>query len=142
CLVTGELEGLRRLLRNLIENAMRYATSGVDVAVLREDAEAVLTVSDDGPGIPAADRERAFDRFVRLDDARSRDETETGGAGLGLAIVRAIARPHGGSAYLEGAPPRLRAGVPLPAAPGQPPPPQSHRRPPPNSKHAPGDPTP
>jgi signal transduction histidine kinase len=73
-------------------------------------------VSDDGPGIPAADRERAFDRFVRLDDARSRDETETGGAGLGLAIVRAIARTHGGSAYLEGAAPGLRAVVRLPAA--------------------------
>jgi len=123
CPVTGEPEGLRRMLRNLIENAMRYATSGVDVAVLREDAEAVLTVSDDGPGIPAADRERAFDRFVRLDDARSRDETGTGGAGLGLAIVRAIARTHGGSAYLEGATPGLRAVVRLPVAPDQPAPP-------------------
>ena len=71
-------------------------------------------MSDDGPGIPAADRERAFDRFVRLDDARSRDEAETGGAGLGLAIVRAIARTHGGSAHLEGAAPGLRAVVRLP----------------------------
>jgi signal transduction histidine kinase len=114
CVVTGEVEGLRRLLRNLIDNAMRYAKSGVEVAARREGGEAVLTVSDDGPGIPAADRERAFDRFVRLDDARSRDETQTGGAGLGLAIVRAIARTHGGSAYLEGGIPGLRAVVRLP----------------------------
>jgi signal transduction histidine kinase len=123
CVVTGEVEGLRRLLRNLIDNAMRYAKSGVEVAAHREDEEAVLTVSDDGPGIPAGDRERAFDRFVRLDDARSRDETQTGGAGLGLAIVRAIARTHGGSAYLEGGTPGLRAVVRLPMAPEPPSPP-------------------
>jgi signal transduction histidine kinase len=119
CVVTGDVEGLRRLLRNLIENALRYAKSGVEVTARREAGEAVLTVSDDGPGIPSADRERAFDRFVRLDDARSRDETETGGAGLGLAIVRAIARTHGGSAHLESATPGLRAVVRLPAVPDQ-----------------------
>ena len=119
CVVTGDEEGLRRLLRNLIDNALRYAKSGVEVTARREAGEAVLTVSDDGPGIPSADRERAFDRFVRLDDARSRDETETGGAGLGLAIVRAIARTHGGSAHLEDAAPGLRAVVRLPAAPDQ-----------------------
>jgi signal transduction histidine kinase len=114
CVVTGEAEGLRRLLRNLIDNAMRYAKSGVEVAARREGSVAVLTVSDDGPGIPEADRERAFDRFVRLDDARSRDETQAGGAGLGLAIVRAIARTHGGSAHLEGGTPGLRAVVRIP----------------------------
>lgn len=114
CVVTGEGEGLRRLLRNLIDNAMRYAKSGVEVAAGRDDSEAVLTVSDDGPGIPEADRERAFDRFVRLDAARSRDETQAGGAGLGLAIVRAIARAHGGSASLEGGTPGLRAVVRIP----------------------------
>ena len=114
CVVTGDPDGLRRLLRNLIDNALRYAKSRVEVAAHREDSEAVLTVSDDGPGIPEADRERAFDRFVRLDDARSRDETQAGGAGLGLAIVRAIARNHGGSAYLEGRTPGLRAVVRIP----------------------------
>jgi len=119
CAVTGDEEGLRRLLRNLIDNALLYAKSGVEVTARCEAGEAVLTVSDDGPRIPSADRERAFDRFVRLDDARSRDETETGGAGLGLAIVRAIARTHGGSAHLEGAAPGLRAVVRLPAAPDQ-----------------------
>ena len=120
CVAIGEVEGLRRVLRNLIDNALRYAKSGVEVDARREAGEAVLTVSDDGPGIPPADRERAFDRFVRLDDARSRDGAETGGAGLGLAIVRAIARTHGGSAYLVGASPGLRAVVRLPAAPDQP----------------------
>ena len=121
CVVTGDPDGLRRLLRNLIDNALRYAKSRVEVAAHREDSEAVLTVSDDGPGIPEADRERAFDRFVRLDDARSRDETQGGGAGLGLAIVRAIARTHDGSAYLEDSTPGLRAVVRIPvqnAAPG------------------------
>ena len=114
CVVIGDADGLRRLLRNLIDNALRYAKSKVEVAAHREDSEAVLTVSDDGPGIPEADRERAFDRFVRLDDARSRDETQGGGAGLGLAIVRAIARNHGGSAYLEGWTPGLHAVVRIP----------------------------
>jgi len=74
CVVTGEVEGLRRLLRNLIDNALRYAKSGVEVTARREAGEAVLTVSDDGPGIPPADLERAFDQFVRLDDDRAEDQ--------------------------------------------------------------------
>ncbi len=116
CVVTGDPDGLRRLLRNLIENSMRYAKSGVDVTARRDGEEVVLTVADDGPGIPAKDRERAFGRFVRLDAARSRDEDEAGGSGLGLAIVRAIALAHGGSARLEDASPGLCAVVRLPAA--------------------------
>jgi signal transduction histidine kinase len=116
CVVTGDLDGLRRLLRNLIDNALRYAKSGVDVTARRDGEEVVLTVSDDGPGIPAKDRERAFDRFVRLDAARSRGEHEPGGSGLGLAIVRATALAHNGSARLEDASPGLRAVIRLPAA--------------------------
>jgi signal transduction histidine kinase len=116
CVVTGDLDGLRRLLRNLIDNALRYAKSGVDVTARRDGEEVVLTVSDDGPGIPARDRERAFDRFVRLDAARSRGEHEPGGSGLGLAIVRATALAHNGSARLEDASPGLRAVIRLPAA--------------------------
>lgn len=116
CVVTGDAEGLRRLLRNLIDNALRYAKSGVGVTARREPGHVVLTVTDDGPGIPAKDRDRAFDRFVRLDEARSRDEDETGGAGLGLAIVRATALAHGGWARLEDAAPGLRAVIRLPAA--------------------------
>ncbi len=116
CVVTGEEEGIRRLLRNLVENSLRYAKSGVDVAARREGEDVVITVADDGPGIPARDRERAFGRFVRLDAARSRDEHEAGRSGLGLAIVRATALAHGGSARLEDAAPGLCAVIRLPAA--------------------------
>jgi signal transduction histidine kinase len=116
CVVNGDAEGLRRLLRNLIDNALRYAKSGVHVTTRREAGDVVLTVTDDGPGIPAGDRERAFGRFVRLDEARSRDEDSISGAGLGLAIARATALAHGGSASLEDASPGLRAVVRLPAA--------------------------
>ena len=119
-LVAGDRDAIDRLLVNLIDNAVRYAKSQVTVAVRREDAEVTLTVTDDGPGIPDADLERAFDRFARLDDARSRDGDEGGGAGLGLAIVRATAQAYGGTAHLESgapaaSPPGLRAVVRLPA---------------------------
>ncbi|HEY8979364.1 MAG TPA: ATP-binding protein, partial [Streptomyces sp.] len=92
--VPGSRGQLTRLLANLLDNAARHARTGVEVTVRREGADAVLTVADDGPGVPLADRERIFERFVRLDDARSRDD---GGAGLGLAIARDIAVRHGGS---------------------------------------------
>jgi signal transduction histidine kinase len=120
CLVTADRNALDRLLVNLIDNAVRYAKSRVVVTVRREGAWVVLDVADDGPGISAADRERAFDRFARLDRARSRDGAEDGGAGLGLAIVRATATAYGGTARLEPAapdaqPPGLRAVVRLPA---------------------------
>ena len=89
------------------------------MSVGRDGRWAELAVTDDGPGIPEADRERAFDRFARLDDARSRDGAEAGGAGLGLAIVRATAQAYAGTAHLESAPDGasgLRAVVRLPAA--------------------------
>jgi signal transduction histidine kinase len=105
---------LERILVNLVENAVRYARSRVEVTVQRSGGDAVLTVTDDGPGVPAADRERVFERFTRLDDARSRD---AGGSGLGLAIVRELVRAHGGDVHLEDAQPGLRAVVRLPAAP-------------------------
>jgi signal transduction histidine kinase len=121
CLVAASRDALDRLLVNLVDNAVRYAKSWVSVAAWREGAWVVLSVADDGPGIPIADRERAFDRFARLDSARSRDRAEDGGAGLGLAIVRATAEAYGGTARLEDAapgasPPGLRAVVRLPAA--------------------------
>ncbi|MEV7092211.1 ATP-binding protein [Amycolatopsis sp. NPDC051045] len=96
--VGGHRSRLERLVRNLVDNAQRHAVSHVTVTVSSEAGQAVLTVDDDGPGIPEADRERVFDRFVRLDDARDRDE---GGSGLGLAIVADIARAHGGTAAVE-----------------------------------------
>jgi signal transduction histidine kinase len=125
-LVAGDWARLDRLLVNLVDNAVRYAKSAVLVSVGRAGAWAELTVTDDGPGIPAADRERAFGRFARLDDARSRDGDEAGGAGLGLAIVRATAQAYGGTAALGPASPTgsggsgsasgLRAVVRLPLA--------------------------
>ena len=93
--VSGHRSRLERLVRNLVDNAERHARSSVVVEVSTVDSAAVITVTDDGPGIPAEDRERVFDRFVRLDDGRDRDE---GGSGLGLAIVADIARAHGGTA--------------------------------------------
>jgi signal transduction histidine kinase len=112
CLVTGDPDALSRLLVNLLDNAVRHAASTVRVSVCAEHGWAVLVVTDDGPGIPAEDTERAFGRFSRLDDARSRDGEE--GAGLGLAIVRATAEAHGGSVTLGDAGPGLRATVRLP----------------------------
>lgn len=113
-MVRGDPAGLARMLGNLVDNAVRHATSAVRVAVRRDGDRIELTVTDDGPGIAAADRERVFARFTRLDEGRSRDE---GGAGLGLAIVRETARAHGGDAHLEDAHPGLRAVIRLPAIP-------------------------
>ncbi|MFE9424941.1 sensor histidine kinase [Kitasatospora sp. NPDC006697] len=87
-----------RLVRNLLDNAVRHAATTVTVRLRTADGWAELTVDDDGPGIPAADRERVFDRFVRLDSARHR---AAGGAGLGLALVRTIAAGLGGTAAAE-----------------------------------------
>jgi signal transduction histidine kinase len=121
CLVAGDRDSLDRLLVNLLDNAARYAKSQVTVTVCREGEWAVLTVADDGPGIPPAYVERAFDRFARLDTARNRDGDEAGGAGLGLAIVRATARARGGDVRLEPAGPDplwpgIRAIVRLPTS--------------------------
>lgn len=104
----GDREAVARVLRNLLENALRHATSQVTVEV--DDGRVV--VDDDGAGIPAADRERVFERFVRLDDARERD---AGGSGLGLAIARELAREGGGDVDLDRAPAGgLRAVLMLP----------------------------
>jgi signal transduction histidine kinase len=114
CPVIGDPEALRRMLVNLVDNAVRYARSRVTVAA-RPSGDAVLvTVTDDGLGIPAREAERAFERFTTLDDARARRDGDVTGAGLGLAIVRATAHAHGGRAWLEDAEPGLRAAVRLP----------------------------
>ena len=106
---------LRRVLVNLTSNAVRHARSRVCLdAVAAADGRVVLRVTDDGPGIPAADRERVFERFARLDDARSRD---AGGSGLGLPIVAELVTRAGGEIALTDAPEGgLRALVTLPAA--------------------------
>jgi hypothetical protein len=90
-----------RVLRNLVDNARRHARSRVVVTVARHGDAAVIEVSDDGPGVPAADRARVFERFVRLDDARARSD---GGSGLGLAIVAEVVAAHGGTVELADAP--------------------------------------
>jgi len=96
-LVTGREEELARMLRNLLDNASRYARDHVVVTVAQPEPGLVrVEVRDDGPGIPPADRERVFERFARVDEARDRGH---GGAGLGLAIARDIAVRHGGSLY-------------------------------------------
>ncbi|WP_309094252.1 ATP-binding protein [Streptomyces sp.] len=92
--VVGSRGQLGRVLANLLDNAQRHARSAVTVSVRREGGRAVVGVADDGDGVPEADRERIFERFVRLDTARSRDD---GGAGLGLAIARDVAVRHGGT---------------------------------------------
>jgi signal transduction histidine kinase len=92
--VGGDAAGLRRVLRNLGDNAARHAASHLAFSVAEGDGLVVLAVDDDGPGIPEADRERVFERFVRLDDARARDD---GGSGLGLAIVAELVAAHGGT---------------------------------------------
>ena len=92
--VTGDARQLDRLVVNLVANARRHAASTVAVGVTATGGVAQLTVDDDGPGIDPADRERVFERFVRLDEARSRD---AGGSGLGLALCAEICRLHGGA---------------------------------------------
>lgn len=93
-LIAGHPDQLRRVVINLIENAVRHAQAQVHVKLAERDGLVELAVGDDGAGIPAPDRERVFDRFVRLDDARARGD---GGSGLGLAISAEIASSHGGS---------------------------------------------
>jgi heavy metal sensor kinase len=110
--VAGSEPLLFRVLFNLGENAIKYAGSGerVEIAVRAEGARALLVVADTGPGIPAADRARVFDRFFRGDPARAR-----GGTGLGLALVRSIVLLHGGEIRSEGRSPRgSRFAVSLP----------------------------
>ncbi|MFI7518049.1 sensor histidine kinase [Micromonospora globbae] len=109
----GDPDELRRVLTNLLDNAVRHARTRVVLAAAPAGAYHLVTVTDDGPGIPAADRERVFDRFTRLDDARARD---AGGAGLGLAIVRELVRRAGGTVSLDDADgPGLRVSLRLPA---------------------------
>jgi signal transduction histidine kinase len=111
--VTGDSRQLGKLVRNLVENAARHARSEVAVSLSENHREAILCVDDDGRGIPASERRRVFDRFVRLDEARARD---SGGSGLGLAIVAEVAAAHGGSAEaLESPLGGARVEVRLPA---------------------------
>ncbi|HVQ89127.1 MAG TPA: HAMP domain-containing sensor histidine kinase [Actinomycetes bacterium] len=95
--VRGDAVALERMTRNLAENAKRYSRRHIALGLSEENGQVLLSVEDDGPGIPAEDRERVLQRFVRLDESRGR---KTGGVGLGLAIVREVAESHGGSCAL------------------------------------------
>ena len=97
----GDARLLRRAVENLVDNARRHARDRIAVGVRAVDGTALVWVDDDGPGIPESERSRVFDRFVRLDEGRSRD---AGGSGLGLAIVLEIVRVHGGSVRIDTAP--------------------------------------
>jgi signal transduction histidine kinase len=112
----GDPDELRRILANLLDNAVRHSRTGVTAQAAKDGRRALLTVTDDGPGIPPADRNRAFERFTRLDGSRTLD---TGGSGLGLAIVRELVRRHDGTVTLRDAAssrefPGLRVEVRLP----------------------------
>ena len=112
--LSADSRQLTRLVRNLVDNAARHARSRVVVSLGTEGDKAVLAVEDDGPGIPEADRSRIFERFVRLENARTRDD---GGAGLGLALVHAVATAHGGSVIASDAASggaRFEVHLPLP----------------------------
>ena len=124
--VLGDPVALHRVIRNLIGNAVRHADQTVTIRLVRgapaagnrpstsTGAVAILTIADDGPGIPVADRERVFERFVRLDEGRARD---AGGTGLGLAIVADIVTAHGGRVRIEDNHPGAKISVELPALP-------------------------
>ncbi len=105
--VSGSARDLSLLVRNLVDNAIRYTRPGgrITVTVVPGGAVAELRVADDGLGIPTRDLPRVFERFYRVDRARSR---ETGGTGLGLAIVKHVAENHGGSVEVDE---RARAGL-------------------------------
>jgi signal transduction histidine kinase len=108
---TGRRDEIRRAVRNLIENAIAYGKKA-DVRLNASPDSYEVVVEDEGPGIPEADRARVFEPFVRLETSRS---TETGGTGLGLTLVKAIAEGHGGSIALENRPEGgLRARLRLP----------------------------
>jgi len=99
--VHGNAVLLAQLVRNLVANAVRHAAGVVTIALRECDGSVELVVDDDGDGVSPEDRERVFDRFVRLDEGRARDD---GGSGLGLAIVRTIAATAGGSVSLDSTP--------------------------------------
>ena len=123
--VTGDALVVRRAVTNLVGNALRHARTQVGVTVERDGRCWVLLVDDDGGGVASEDRERIFERFVRLDDARSRDE---GGSGLGLAIVAEVAENLGGAVEITDSPlggARFSLAVPAAEAP-----PNSAHRPP------------
>jgi signal transduction histidine kinase len=100
--IDGDPAALRRMLRNLVDNAVRHARRRIGFSLYERGGWAVLHVDDDGPGVPVADRSRVFERFVRLDDARV--NVDGGSGGLGLAIVAEVVAAHGGEVQIGDSP--------------------------------------
>jgi len=103
--LNGDKELITRMILNLLDNAVKYTPAGgeISLALTRQNGNAEIVVRDTGIGIPEVDRQRIFDRFYRVDKARSR---ALGGAGLGLSIVRWIVEVHGGEIHIDSAPGR------------------------------------
>ncbi len=115
--VLGTPHHLEQVVRNLADNAAGHARERTAFGLSQRDGSVLLSVEDDGPGVPAEDRERVFERFVRLDGARDR---ATGGSGLGLSIVRDVVTSHGGAVTMgESSLGGLRVEVRLPAVAGE-----------------------
>ena len=95
-IVSGDAAQLHRMIRNLVHNAEQYANQSITIRLDTMAGGVRLTIGDDGPGIPVDRRAEVFERFVRLDTARTRDD-DAGGIGLGLAIVRDVVHAHGGT---------------------------------------------
>jgi signal transduction histidine kinase len=111
--IHGDRELLTQMFANLVENALRHCPSGTSIklSVTRQGERVVASVADNGPGIPAVEREKVFQRLYRLDHSRS-----TPGSGLGLSLVRAIADLHGASIALDDCRPGLAVAVSFPLA--------------------------
>ncbi|HYN33484.1 MAG TPA: HAMP domain-containing sensor histidine kinase [Ilumatobacteraceae bacterium] len=116
--VHGDGDQLHRMVRNVIDNAVRYAHTTATITLEAVDRTAVLTIADDGRGIPIGQREVVFERFTRLDDSRTRDaDGRSDGTGLGLAIARAIVTRHAGTIVVDPEfTPGTRIVIALPAA--------------------------
>ena len=100
CEMYADCAKLTQVVYNLMDNALKYTQEGgsVRVRLIRSGRDAILTVTDNGPGIPKEDQAHIFDRFYRVDKARSRD---TGGTGLGLSIVHQMVLMHGGNVSVD-----------------------------------------
>ncbi|HEY1740904.1 MAG TPA: HAMP domain-containing sensor histidine kinase [Acidimicrobiia bacterium] len=99
--VMGDRRSLEQVVRNLLDNAARHASTSVETSVASVNSHVVLRVDDDGPGVPVDERQRIFERFARSDDGRGR---EHGGAGIGLALVQRVVVTHGGTVACTDAP--------------------------------------
>jgi signal transduction histidine kinase len=113
-LIAGDRELLIQMFANLVENAIRHCPPGtrISLSLGAHDGTVTATVSDDGPGIPASERENVFRRLYRLDKSRT-----TPGSGLGLSLVRAVAELHGATLTLEDNQPGLRVRMAFPKLP-------------------------